>query len=100
VSYDLVKFGEWQLMAKVRMGVRIECPNCGLPYYAQFKNPIGGCLPESFSRNVYTRTGEELSNLTVNQVIPFVDHAQLWIRDGRICVEGEFKCKMVVRKVS
>jgi hypothetical protein len=74
-----------------KIGIHVECPNCGARGAAYFKNPIGATAP--FGRVQWDRTGETLETLTLSPSLKMIGHFHSWIRNGQLCVDSAFECK-------
>lgn len=75
------------------IGLRLNCPNCGIPHAAWFRNPIVPGDVTMEGRPMWDRTGETLADISLTPSFLATGCYHSWIRNGMLCVDSPFSCK-------
>jgi hypothetical protein len=85
---ELARFSEYE---GAKVGLLIDCPNCGVAGGVFFENAIGGpTYPHSQTK--WKRTGDDLEAMSLTPSVLMHGHFHSWVRNGQLCVDSPFSC--------
>jgi hypothetical protein len=92
MNYPLAQLARFTEYEGAKIGLQIDCPNCGVPGGVYFENTIGGPRPE-WAKVLWKRTGEAIETMTLHPSVLMHGHFHSWVKNGQLCVDSAFSCK-------
>jgi hypothetical protein len=88
-EYPLVDLAEFAEFEGERIGMNIECPNCGALGGVMFS---GTAYRRKYPGATWDKTGDSLDNISLTPSVLMRGHFHSWVKNGKLCVDSAFTC--------